>query len=48
MTTYVSESSPSVLAGIGKMKSAMVTDFIVGTFFMATVFAVGWFCLVVF
>jgi len=27
MTTYVSESSPSVLAGIGKMKSAMVEDY---------------------
>ena len=27
MTTYVSESSPSVLAGIGKMKSAMVDDY---------------------
>ena len=27
MTTYVSESSPSVLAGIDKMKSAMVDDY---------------------
>ena len=27
MTTYVSESSPSVLAGIGRMKSAMVADY---------------------
>ena len=27
MTTYVSESSPSVLDGIGKMKSAMIEDF---------------------
>ena len=27
MTTYVSESSRSVLAGIGKMKSAMVEDY---------------------
>ena len=27
MTTYVSESSPSVLDGIGKMKSAMIEDY---------------------
>ena len=27
MTVYVSESSPSVLAGISKMKSAMVEDY---------------------
>ena len=27
MTTYVSESSPSVLAGIDKMKSAMIEDY---------------------
>ena len=27
MTIYVSESSPSVLAGIGKMKSAMIEDY---------------------
>jgi len=27
MTIYVSESSPSVLAGISKMKSAMIKDF---------------------
>ena len=27
MTTYVSESSVSVLAGIGRMKSAMIADY---------------------
>jgi len=29
-------------------KREKIMDFVVGTFFMTTVFAVGWFCLVAF